>query len=350
MLKASWASLQSLTQLISWQQQLLLRSGGADRNRTGPPGTDSPKRSSIAGFSKTNLLPSCYVRGMIVPHSLSETLRLHCGLTCHVSGAGRPLLFLHGWPFHAATYRRLIPLLEKQARCIAVDLPGSGATDWSGSTDFGFLALADLVSDAISELGLEQCDVLAHDSGATVARYLALKDRRVRRLILLNTEVPGHRPPWIRMFRLASRLPGSSACFRALLGSPQFRSSAQGFGGCFSDPSLIEGEFSRLFVEPLISDKRKLEGTLRRLRGIDFRLVDALQQKHQLLRAPVLLVWGTDDPTFPIGRARAMLTSFAPGAELREVRDTKLLPHEERPSEVAAAVTEFLARRPAGDF
>ena len=56
---------------------------------------------------------------------------------------------------------------------------------------------------------------------------------------------------------------------------------------------------------------------------------------------PTRLIWGVDDPTFPVALARAMLPQF-PNAELVEIDGGRLLVHEEKPAEVTQAVLEFL--------
>jgi pimeloyl-ACP methyl ester carboxylesterase len=56
----------------------------------------------------------------------------------------------------------------------------------------------------------------------------------------------------------------------------------------------------------------------------------------------VLLVWGEDDPTFPIARARAMAGQFRDCRGLVAVPRARLLLHEERPEAVAAAALPFL--------
>jgi pimeloyl-ACP methyl ester carboxylesterase len=57
---------------------------------------------------------------------------------------------------------------------------------------------------------------------------------------------------------------------------------------------------------------------------------------------PVLLIWGADDPTFPVALARAMVGQF-PNARIAEIPGAKLLVHEEKPAEVARLALEFLA-------
>jgi pimeloyl-ACP methyl ester carboxylesterase len=59
----------------------------------------------------------------------------------------------------------------------------------------------------------------------------------------------------------------------------------------------------------------------------------------------VLLVWGADDPTFPLERARGMVSQLAHCRGLVPIRGARLLVHEERPAEVADAALPFLRER-----
>ncbi|MFK9866830.1 alpha/beta fold hydrolase, partial [Escherichia coli] len=85
-----------------------------------------------------------------------------------------------------------------------------------------------------------------------------------------------------------------------LMSQRWFRHSSAGFGGCFTDRSLIDGEFSDLMLKPMLADARRISGQARYLLGIDWRLVDALKSDHAKITAPVLLVWGEDDKIFPV--------------------------------------------------
>ena len=55
----------------------------------------------------------------------------------------------------------------------------------------------------------------------------------------------------------------------------------------------------------------------------------------------VQLVWGADDPTFPVEYARRMVRQL-PDARLVEIPGGRLLVHEEKPADVARAVLGFL--------
>lgn len=259
-----------------------------------------------------------------------------------VLGQGPPLVMLHGWPFSSLTYRRLAPLLAERFTCYLPDIPGTGETEWTDETPFAFRDQALTMRALFDRLGLDRYALLAHDTGATLARLVALGDARVSRLALLNTEIPGHRPPWIPLYGKLFRLPGAASVLRALLGSDAFRRSSAGFGGCFHDPALLDEEFLACFVDPVRREPRRAEGLRRYLLGFDWTAVDDLDRGHAELKAPVLLVWGADDPTFPLAPARAMAARMPTCAGIRVVERAELLPHEEHPEEVARHVIEFL--------
>jgi haloalkane dehalogenase len=130
--------------------------------------------------------------------------------------------------------------------------------------------------------------------------------------------------------------------FSLLLRSPSYLRSSLGFGGCFTDLSLIEGDFHQFVVEPLVHSPRRREGLSRYLRGAIWPPVDALAQDHARLAMPVQLIWGADDPTFPVGLAHNMVQQF-PNARLTEIPGARLLVHEEKPDAVARIALDFLA-------
>jgi haloalkane dehalogenase len=261
-------------------------------------------------------------------------------------GTGPPLLLVHGFPLSGFTWRKLLPELATRHTCYMPDLPGMGESEWTDATDFSFPGQGHTLKAMVDLLGLERYSVLAQDTGGTFARYLALEDgSRLDRLILINTEIPNHRPPWIPLYQFLMRFPGTLTAFSMFLRSDWFLRSSMGFGGSFSDLRLIEGDFHEHVVEPLLRSSKRLDGMRRYLRGATWEPVDALARDHARLTMPVQLIWGTDDPTFPVTLAHEMVAQF-PDAQLTEVSGGRLLVHEEKPAEVARAVLAFTASSP----
>jgi len=259
-------------------------------------------------------------------------------------GQGPDVLFVHGWPLHGATFRRLLPYLTDAFTCHLIDLPGTGFSRWDASSLISIRDHATTVQRIVAALGLKRYALVAHDSGGTVARWAAHEDDRVAGIVLGNTEIPGHHPFLLQMYLWLGALPGGQSILPRTLSVPWLRDSPFVMGGCFRDPKAAEGTFHELFIEPMIASKRTTAGQLRLLSGFDWSAVDDLAGVHRRSRAPVQLIWGTDDPFFPLDRARPMMDQFAGGAELVTIDGGKLFVHEESPAEFGGAMRPFLER------
>jgi len=258
-------------------------------------------------------------------------------------GDGEPLLMVHGYPLSGLTFRRVAPGLADEFRCIVPDLLGAGQSQWTPDSEFSFTAQAQLLKELADQLGLGSYRVLAHDTGGTIARQLALIDPdRVSSMVLLGTEIPGHRPPFIPFLQRIAN-PRMTAGFKLAMRSHRFLRSRAGFGGCFWDRDLIFGEFYETHISPVLADDRRIEGLTRYLLGIDWQLLDSLAEGHRHITAPTLLLWGKEDTVFPPQSARAMADQLAACRGFVTVPHTRLFVHEERPDEVVRITREFFA-------
>lgn len=94
-------------------------------------------------------------------------------------GEGPPALLLHGITSSAATLWRVAPALAARGlRPIALDMPGHGESDVG--PDHAIDAIASLVGDAITGLGLRQVTLLGHSWGGATALALASGDHPAR--------------------------------------------------------------------------------------------------------------------------------------------------------------------------
>src|SRR5262245_33600001 len=133
-------------------------------------------------------------------------------VACRRYGSGPPLLLVHGFPLSGFSWRKVLPELSKHHTCYVLDLPGMGESEWTDATDFSFPGQGRTLKALVDRLGLDRYAVLAQDTGRTFARYLALTDGpRVEKLMLINTGVPHHRPPWIPLCQWPTHGAGASA-------------------------------------------------------------------------------------------------------------------------------------------
>lgn len=257
-------------------------------------------------------------------------------------GRGPDVVLVHGWPLHCATFRHVVPALCRHHTLHLVDLPGAGESEWDRDAPLDLHTTARALLRVIDALGLGRFAYLAHDSGGLVARLAAAGDERVSGLVLGNTEIPGHTPWLVAAYAALARVPGAR---RALLGAMRvgaIRRSFLGFGGCFEDPAWVEGDFRALFVDPLVAGGKASAGALGLLTTLDASVHTALAAAHPRIAAPVRMIWGADDPFFPLDRARAMATSFPGGAEIAVIPGAKLFAHEDHADEFAAHAAEAL--------
>src|SRR5262245_34866786 len=98
------------------------------------------------------------------------------------------IVFVHGWPLHAATWRRVVERLP-QHRCHLPNLPGAPGSTWDERSDFTIGGLAAWLRGWIDAQGLTRYALVGFDSGGQIARLCADGDPRVSALILSNTEV-----------------------------------------------------------------------------------------------------------------------------------------------------------------
>jgi pimeloyl-ACP methyl ester carboxylesterase len=261
-----------------------------------------------------------------------------------VDGNGPAIVFLHGFPLSGQTWDKVIVHLRDRFTCYAPDLIGLGESRSTADDDYSSQGQASALRGLLSELGLDSYALAGNDTGAWIARELALIDKqRVSRLILTNTEIPGHRPPWIPMYQALAHVPGSGAVIRQLLKSRAFRRSPLGFGGCFHDLSHLEGDFQKRFVEPLIGSDDRIEGVMRFLRQMKFARLDEFKNLHSQLTMPTLFIWGANDPTFPEPAGRRMVPQFPNVAGFHAIANAKLFLYEEYPQQVAQLMARFLS-------
>jgi len=256
-------------------------------------------------------------------------------------GSGPDVLFVHGWPVSGATFRHVLPHLEPHVTCHVIDMVGAGDSRFDRTTRIDLEQHVTSVRRVIDALGLTDYAVVGHDSGGMLARHATVGDPRLRAVALVNSEQPQGLSRLFRLFIAMSKLPAFASILAWAANRPALRRSRFLLGECFADRSLLDGDFAELFLAPLRDDANRRWAAGELIGHFHRRFIDELDGIHRRLGVPVQLVWGADDPFFPLAWTREMAERY-PLTNLHVVAGTKLFCHEEKPAEVAGALLPAL--------
>ncbi|MDP3274905.1 MAG: alpha/beta hydrolase [Deltaproteobacteria bacterium] len=264
-------------------------------------------------------------------------------------GRGPDLLFVHGWPLDARTWRDIVSELSQDFTCHLIDLPGAGKTVSSAQTPTGFNGMVTVLVEAFDQIEFAgPVGLVGHDSGGSFARLLAAqRPEQISGLVLGNTEIPGHHPWRLRALLVLGRSSLAPTMMRNVLSTRAGRWAM--LRDCVHDTSLIESSLSPMFLQRLVDDPRALAGALAMAKTVRPEDFDAVGPAHREITAPVKLVWGAEDPWFPLQKARAMCAEFAGECTLVEVAQGKLFVHEEHPARFAREIRAHFAPRQRRD-
>jgi pimeloyl-ACP methyl ester carboxylesterase len=244
------------------------------------------------------------------------------------TGAGEPLVLIHGVGMRLEAWGPQIKALCDTHHVIAIDMPGHGESERIAS-DAKLDAFVAWLAAVIDELGLDSVNVAGHSMGALIAGGIAAtQPQRVRRVALLNG--------------VCRRSPDARAAVLAR--------AAEISGGQID----YDGPLLRWFGE---ANQRTDAYRLTRswLSDVDpqgyataysaFAEGDALYADWwPSVRCPALFLTGADDPNSTSAMAMAMAHA-APHGYFRLIENERHMVNLTAPEAVNAILREWLARR-----
>lgn len=272
-------------------------------------------------------------------------------------GHGSPVVFIHG--LGSSGYMEWRLNLEQAAahhRVFAPDLPGYGRTD-KPRVRYTIPYFARFIERYMDERRLRSATVVGASLGGRVALEVALeRPSLVRRLVLVNTLGLGR--PHVRMAQMAYGLVSLPRVGEAAMrftrdalrwASPaMIRRVARRYAGSSTDmeramddaylENLREMYETDGFQSAYLSTVRSLVNP-RALLGGHHDVTARLNE----LKIPVQLIWGADDPLFPVAQAERA-HSLIDQSKLAVIPGAGHSPQAERPEEFNRVLERFLAR------
>lgn len=249
-------------------------------------------------------------------------------LAYHDSGAGLPVILIHGFPFSRRMWRPQAAL-SSTVRLITPDLRGFGESEGAPSS---LDELADDVHVLVEHLDLPSFVLGGFSMGGYVLfRYLARHAAQVKAVLLLDTRAEADPPD------------GRQRRFDAIA-----RIEREGAAGYLDD-------FLKLIVSPKTLETRpdlatEVRGQMESRRQAS--LTGALRAMAERpdstpllssIRVPTLIVVGEDDKATPVDSARRMHEAIA-GSELAVIPAAGHVSNLEQPERFNAALSQFLQR------
>jgi pimeloyl-ACP methyl ester carboxylesterase len=121
-----------------------------------------------------------------------------------------------------------------------------------------------------------------------------------------------------------------------MLSDKPFFRSKEALGLAYQHPERVTDETIETYLRPLVGSAERVHDLERFLAAFDCAQTVAVESKLRRLKAPTLIVWGTDDIYFPVKWSQ-WLAETIPGTRRRlELPGARLFFPEERPHELNA--------------
>ncbi len=266
-------------------------------------------------------------------------------------GEGPAAIFVHGAFVSPYFWRDMVEQLSVDRRCIAYSLPCHGRTKINRDHDLGLTGQAEVIEALCDALGLGQVDLVANDTGGAFAQAFAVRaPKRLRSFVLTNCECKDVLPANDPLPQLAGELAAKGELAPLIVTNatnPDGARGEAGLGRLHQWPEKLSEETIEGYAKPhqlTVDAAREIE---RFLLALDVQDLIALQPALRELDVPTLVVWGNDDPFFPLELGQWLCDTIPGCNELIEIDGGKLFWPSERPDELVPHVRRLWADQPA---
>jgi pimeloyl-ACP methyl ester carboxylesterase len=260
------------------------------------------------------------------------------------SGAGAPVVFLHGWLMGAPLWDPVVHRLEDEFRCLVPELPfGAHSVPMRAGADLTTAGLGRLVADFLGALDLSDVILVGNDSGAAVAQVVAARHAgRLGELVLATGDAFNNYPP--KPFRplITVARAGALTALLAIVKTRPPRSLPTAYGW------LTHGDLPHDLIDQWIAAYFAGKGVRRDLRRLTAALGDddfmnQIATELATFTRPTLLAWAADDKFFPAEHARR-LAAILPNAQVEMIPGSRTWVMRDQPERTAHLIGRFARR------
>jgi pimeloyl-ACP methyl ester carboxylesterase len=257
-------------------------------------------------------------------------------------GTGPALVFIHGLLANSQLWSPVISHLRSHFRCLAPDLPlGAHEIPLQENADLSPSGVARLIADFLEALDLHEVTLIGNDTGGALSQLvIAHYSGRITRLVLTNCDAfEQFFPPLVSPFHYGAQLLGIQ--FANLLATLlRTRWAQRRFMAVLTHRRLSQTDLDAFF-SPLQHQSFVRRDMTSFLQAVSKNSTLEAAQTFSRFAHPVLLLWGKDDPFFPLRLATRLQQAF-PDARLIQISHARAFVPLDQPEALAQHIMEFV--------
>jgi pimeloyl-ACP methyl ester carboxylesterase len=262
----------------------------------------------------------------------SGKVKLSTGITMKYVEAGDPngpaVLLMHGYSDSSFSYSRVLPLLDKKYRILAIDHRGHGDSDKPAS---GY-EMRDFAADAaafLDAMSVKSAIIVGHSMGSFVAMQMALDHpSKVSRLVLVGTAAKPGNATVQEVLGMVSSLP-----------DPVPAEFVREFQVSTSSPDLPKDFLDRVVEESSKVPSHVWRKAMQGVAASDFT------PDLKKIRVPVTIIWGEKETVFKRDEQEPLIKGL-PNANFVVYPNSGHSPNWEEPEKFARDLNQTFRNAP----
>jgi pimeloyl-ACP methyl ester carboxylesterase len=256
--------------------------------------------------------------------------------------AAQPLIFIHGLSGCWQNWLEQLPVLAREHRVLAVDLPGFGSSPLPAG-EISISGYGRMLDRLLEELEIDAAAVIGNSMGGFIGAELAIAfPQRVERLVLISaagisTYADPRTARAMPTLRRSERIVAASAAWLAsrsdtVARRPRLRDATL---------AVVARHPSRL-PAPLAAEQLRGAGKPGFLQALESILDYDFRERLPEIACPTLIVWGDGDRLINV-RDADVFAELISGSRKVIFEDTGHMAMLERPAAFNALLSDFLA-------
>jgi pimeloyl-ACP methyl ester carboxylesterase len=244
-----------------------------------------------------------------------------------------PIVLIHCFSCAINWWDRMMPLLDRDHRVIAVDLLGHGGSE-KPTSGYTIPNQADLVAEALDKLGVRDAVVAGHSLGGSVAVGLAERSPELVRKVMIIDTPPNHSGSSLGLVAKLGFAPVIGEFFWRV--KPDFavkKGLEVAFAPGFDVPDEFVEDVDRMTFSSYDDSPQGSD---------DYTKEEGLDQRMKETGKPLLVIMGAEEQIVdePAKRLAEYRQTY-PGTETKLIAGAGHSPNVEKPAETAALLLKF---------